>query len=168
MEQPINQQATPEQIEQYYINQVSQAVTQDTIIVQQQFQKYQNSFNFFNPFGMMNTADPRIWHVNHLFEFKHYIEGYGNIEAFLLSHGLTQFSNYLNLIRADITNALVTYGAVPQQPPPAQQVPPSDHFQQMMKIQQDLNNYITKGQLDMNKKWQETFDKTNKNWSDNF
>ena len=170
MEQPLNnnQQPSPEKMEDFYISQLSQAVAQDTAIVQQYFQKYQNSATLFSIFGIMNTADPRIWHVNHLFQSRHYLEGYNNVQAFLVSQGLTRFSDYLNLVKADIHQALVNYGAVPYQNQVVQQTAPSNYLQKMMDIQKDATDYATQTQLDINKKWQDTFDKTNQNWSDNF
>jgi hypothetical protein len=176
-----DQGQSPEKMEEFFISQLSQHVSQDTVMVQQQFQKYQSQSMVFSLFGMMNMADPRMWHVNHLFQFKHYLEGYNNIEAFFLSKGLTRFSQYLNAVKADINQALVTYGAAPAVQPQApqwaaaaipsgagvpQQAGSPNYLDQILQIQKGVTDYATKTQLDITQKWKDTFDKTNKLWSD--
>jgi hypothetical protein len=66
-----NQGRSPEKMEEFFVTQLSRHVAQHRMIVQQQFQKYQSQSMMFSPSGMMNMADRRIWHVNHLFQFKH-------------------------------------------------------------------------------------------------
>lgn len=149
------QPQTPEQWEDHYLQQLQYYIQQNT--------NYLTQINQQSVMGIF--AAPVDYNVllNQEVNFQHYLDGYDKTAAWFVERKLYRLSNYLKLAKDDLAKAVGIIQNIIQQ---AQAYHATAMNTAQVNYQQN-NSEMLKMYDDMNKKWQQTYQKSNDAW-DNY